>query len=292
MTRKKKKITYNQLKIECIICKNRKERRHMEKIKKLLEEKRKYYLEIANMASKSLEKAPQSGNLRIVHSHGAVQYYLCEDGGDTNGKYIQKKNHSLVYQLAQRDYDKKVLRSARAKVEWIERILKKTPKDDLVEIYEKSKDRKKLIHPYEISDEEYRMWWESEEYSGKEFKENTPEIYTEKGERVRSKSEKLIADKLYMMNIPYRYEYPIKLKKIGIVYPDFFILNVAKRKEFILEHFGMMDNPEYAEKAIRKIRTYEKNGIFQGEQLLLTYETSQKPIDIRGLERMLERFIL
>ena len=264
----------------------------MEKIKKLLEEKRKYYLEIANMASKSLEKAPQSGNLRIVHSHGAVQYYLCEDGGDTNGKYIQKKNHSLVYQLAQRDYDKKVLRSARAKVEWIERILKKTPKDDLVEIYEKSKDRKKLIHPYEISDEEYRMWWESEEYSGKEFKENTPEIYTEKGERVRSKSEKLIADKLYMMNIPYRYEYPIKLKKIGIVYPDFFILNVAKRKEFILEHFGMMDNPEYAEKAIRKIRTYEKNGIFQGEQLLLTYETSQKPIDIRGLERMLERFIL
>ncbi len=264
----------------------------MDKIRELLEKKREYYGKIASQASKSLEKAPQSGNLRIVHSHGAVQYYLCEGGGDTNGKYIRKENNTLAYELAQRDYDKKILCSAGAKIEWIEKVMKKLPEDDLVEIYEKSQDRKKLIQPYEMSDSDYRIWWESQKYQGKDFGENTPEIYTEKGERVRSKSEKLIADKLYMMNIPYRYEYPIKLRKAGIIYPDFLLLNVASRKEYILEHFGMMDNPEYAEKAVRKIRTYEKNGIFQGDKLLLTYETSHIPIDMREVGELLERFCL
>ena len=47
------------------------------------------------------------------------------------------------------------------------------------------------------------------------------EIYTERGERVRSKSEKIIADKLFLQNIPYHYERPIYLKGFGMVYPDF-----------------------------------------------------------------------
>lgn len=261
----------------------------MDKIRTLLEEKKEYYSKIISQASKSLEKAPQSGNLRIVHSHGTAQYYLCE-GGDTNGKYIRREKNGIAYKLAQRDYDRKILRSADAKVNWLEKTIKKLPKDDLVELYEKSPDRKKLIRPYEMSDADFREWWECQKYQGKDFRENAPEIYTERGERVRSKSEKLIADKLYKMNIPYRYEYPIKLGKVGTIYPDFLLLNVAQRREYILEHFGMMDNPEYAEKAVRKIRTYEKNGIFQGDRLLLTYETSQTPIDMRAVEELLERF--
>ena len=41
------------------------------------------------------------------------------------------------------------------------------------------------------------MKWYEEEYQGKEFKEGTPLILTEKGERVRSKSEKILADYFY-----------------------------------------------------------------------------------------------
>lgn len=264
----------------------------MEKIRELLEQKKEYYREIANRASESIKKAPKSGNLRIIHSHGTEQYYLCRGGGDTNGTYIRKENRILAHQLAQRDYDKKILQSVDEKLDRIDRILKKLPQDDLVALYEKSPNRKKLVRPYVMSDEEYRMCWENQKYQGKDFSEATSEIYTEKGERVRSKSEKLIADLLHRMNIPYRYEYPIKLGKIGTIYPDFYLLHVAKRKEYILEHFGMMDNPGYAENAIRKIRAYEKNGILQGERLILTYETSQTPIDMRAVEKMLKRFCL
>lgn len=83
-------------------------------------------------------------------------------------------------------------------------------------------------------------------------------IITEKGEAVRSKSEKIIADKLYMKEIPYVYEQPLYLKGYGYVVPDFKILNVRTKKEYYLEHFGMMDDYEYAKNAIKKIECFQK----------------------------------
>ena len=76
----------------------------------------------------------------------------------------------------------------------------------------------------------------------------------------------MIADKLYMMDIPYKYEYPISLSPYGIIYPDFVVLNVKERKEVIIEHFGMMDNPEYAAGAVQKIDMYIKNGYIPGKK--------------------------
>ena len=76
-----------------------------------------------------------------------------------------------------------------------------------------------------------------------------------RGERVRSKSEILIANSLNEMNIQYRYEYPIRISNTTF-YPDFYILNLRRRKEYIWEHFGRMDDIEYARNAIRKIRYF------------------------------------
>lgn len=73
------------------------------------------------------------------------------------------------------------------------------------------------------------------EYRGKGFDESTSEFYTAKGEKVRSKSEVIIADVLSREGIPYRYEYPLYLKGIGKVHPDFTVLNVKQRKEIYWE---------------------------------------------------------
>ena len=67
--------------------------------------------------------------------------------------------------------------------------------------------------------------WITKEYAGKEFQEDTPVILTEKGERVRSKSEKIMADYFYRNGIEYKYECPLYLKGMGIVYPDFTFLS-------------------------------------------------------------------
>lgn len=53
----------------------------------------------------------------------------------------------------------------------------------------------------------------------------------------------------------------------------------------------MMDNPEYCKSAIEKINMYEENGIYLGEKLFVTFESSLKPIDIKHLDSLLERIL-
>ena len=127
--------------------------------------------------------------------------------------------------------------------------------------------RQLLVTPVEpIWEKELVRWYDSE-YHGKEFYEGTAEIVTEKGERVRSKSEKILADYFYRNNILYQYERPLYLKGYGTVYPDFTFLSKKTRKEIYWEHEGMMDKPEYAKSAVKKIESYQRNGIHLGERL-------------------------
>ena len=69
-------------------------------------------------------------------------------------------------------------------------------------------------------------------------------------------------------------------------------MNVRKRKEFYLEHFGIMDDPEYSEKAIKKLEDYAKNKIYIGKNLLVTFETRHKPLEMKVVEQMIKEFIL
>lgn len=91
--------------------------------------------------------------------------------------------------------------------------------------------------------------------------------------------------------IPYRYEYPLYLNGIGSIYPDFTVLNVRLRKELFWEHLGMMDDTIYVEKAIQKITYYEENGIFPGDNLILTYETKQNPLNQKTVKLMIQHYL-
>lgn len=49
----------------------------------------------------------------------------------------------------------------------------------------------------------------------------------------------------------------------------------------------MMDKQEYARNAVRKIELYQKNGIYPGERLILTFETEQSMLNQNILEKFL-----
>ena len=132
--------------------------------------------------------------------------------------------------------------------------------------------------------------WMNEAYKGKEFQEGTMMILSEKGERVRSKSEKILADYFFRNGIPYKYEKPLLLKGYGTVYPDFTLFSPKLRKEIYWEHEGRMDDPVYARSAVKKIYGYEQNGIFEGERLILTYETEETVMNTRDIERKLAQY--
>ena len=81
-------------------------------------------------------------------------------------------------------------------------------------------------------------------------------------------------------------------KKRVIVRPDFTVLNVRLRIRRFHEHLGKMDDPDYIRKTIYKLRLYEQNGIYVGDQLVLTYESSLQPLDMKHLDIMIKRYFL
>lgn len=197
---------------------------------------------------------------------------------------------TLVKRLAQRDYDLCIIKKAEERIKAIEHFLELYDRTCLKKLYQKTNSyRTALIAPTVLSDEEFVRQWQALEYKGKPFEDDENIILTERGERVRSKSEKIIADKLYALGIPCRYEYPLVLSGGVKVYPDFTILRMTTREEVYLEHFGMMDDLEYVETALYKLSSYEKNGIYLGVNLFVTHETGKRALNTKGLDGLMRK---
>lgn len=263
----------------------------MEDVKKVLSKELDWLKKLDIKLKLILRNIPKD-TLKISYSHGIAQYSVRPEGEKGNGRYLKKKEKHIAQRIAQRDYDRVLEKKVVERIDKLERILGMCQIEDLTDVYENLPPaRKQLVEPRILSDEMYARQWEEAEHKGKAFDEHMPKFYTEKGHAVRSKSEKIIADKLYSMAISYRYEYPLNLKGFGIIYPDFKVLNKRTRKEYYWEHFGRMDDPNYCEKAIKKINTYIKNGIYPGEQLITTFETSEYPLDVKVLEDIIQKYV-
>jgi len=245
--------------------------------------------ELEKKTAKIIKNAPDE-HLRCVNSKGYYQYYA-------GGKYLGKDKRNYTKQIAQREYCEKLQKE----IKEYKKVLQKTKdlyqKNSLENIYrELYPGRKQLVEPLVRPTEDIIEEFENSEYEGKTFdRENTTEFYTMKEERVRSKSEKIIADELYRYGIPYKYEMPLELdnwnKKV-IIYPDFTTLNCRTGKKWIIEHFGMMDKPSYYESTMYKLDTYEKNNFLLGESLILFHETSTSPLNVNVVRKYIELYLM
>ena len=77
----------------------------------------------------------------------------------------------------------------------------------------------------------------------------------------------------------------------GIIYPDFTLLSPKTGKEIYWEHEGMMDNQEYARKAVQKIESYQMNDIYPNDRLILTFETKQCVLNSKIIENLTARYL-
>ena len=185
-----------------------------------------------------------------------------------------------------------VIKKAEARLKQIKKITKDYSDDEIEKLYTSlHADRQALVTPVEPTWKQLLDKWYAEEYQGKEFQEGTAVILTERGERVRSKSEKILADFFYRRNILYKYEKPLYLKGYGTVYPDFTFLSKKTRQEIYWEHEGMMDRQEYARSAVRKIESYQKNKIYPGDRLILTFETEQSVLNSNVIEELVNQYL-
>lgn len=265
-------------------------------MKKFLEELQKQVREnksIIKTAEGNISKAPR-GTLRITHSKARALYYQSfpEQEGKSRYHYIRKENMNIAAALAQKDYDMRVVEAAKKQNRVISDFLRLYDPYSVISIFENLKpERKHLISPCKLSDAEYTAEWLSKQAETAPFRPEGLIYLTERGEMVRSKSEKIIADKLFSSGIPYKYECPLMLDSGITVHPDFTILLIKTREEKYWEHLGMMDNMGYISHALEKIEQYERTGILPGQDLILTHETSERPLDIKILNKIIGTLI-
>lgn len=108
---------------------------------------------------------------------------------------------------------------------------------------------------------------------------------TSKGHMVRSKSELVIANMLFEAGVAYEYEKPIDAPetKKGRLFPDFSFADAAGDR-LIWEHFGRMDDPNYANGKEWKMKWYSAHGFTEGVNLFITEETLASGLDSHRLK--------
>lgn len=158
----------------------------------------------------------------------------------------------------------------------------------LADIAEKKAHRHQLFSEFVTLLEGYTNTFEFHKAVGEHLgidKFNSNRIHqTLAGDRVRSKSEVIIANILHQSGIEYQYEEVLFAPDGSWRWPDF-TLNV-KGKTYYWEHLGMLDNEEYAREWKIKKAWYEQH--FSG-RLITTEETSTLSQETRTIVENLSR---
>ena len=258
----------------------------------LLHDLEKEIRELSEMEKKiriRLQNAPE-GSLYINQTQKGkyIQYYLYHEGKRI---YLPVKEHSKASSYAQKEYDEKVIEIIRGRLQSAKHLLEQYKRKIVNEYAEMPAAKRKLIIPIEPTDEAFvKEWYDQHPDCANPYPIHS-ELYTERGEMVRSKSEKILADLFYRRKIPYVYEPKLELGNGKTIYPDFLLLDVERRKTYIYEHFGMMDSPDYVKGAMEKLGLYSEQGYWYGDTLLFSFETSVSPLNTKNVERMLSQFL-
>lgn len=259
---------------------------------KQMSERKEELEQFLNIKTQALKNAPD-GFLRVSKKHNSMQYYHRTGRSKYECFYLNRNQNKIAAALAQKDYDCKIAIELKAEIKALIKALDAYQPKRLNDIYLKlHKYRKPLITTIILPDEEYVSRWLSFEFEKKLFRQDAPEYYTARNERVRSKSEIIIADTLNRFNVPYRYECPLQIRGCGTVHPDFTCLNIRTRKEFLWEHNGKMSDADYADYATKRIDMYTLAGYSADENLILTYETVNKPLNSRVIEYYIRKLLL
>lgn len=235
-----------------------------------------------------------TGILATKKNHGKIRYYQRAGKSDTTGKYLSQKEEKAIRELEEKAYYSDLQKATAKQIEVFSKIEKLlgSIEEPMATYLKIPKARKHLIKPLilDYSKSAIRDWDDFPDTVNAQDKKFM--FKTKGGEIVRSKSELIIADRLKAAGIPYHYEYPVNVAKRWVYYPDFTALNVRTGEIYYWEHFGLMDNPSYCEKALAKIENYAAGGITQGNNLIVSMESEKHQLNTQYIDRMISLYLL
>ena len=262
-------------------------------------------------------------NFKIINGNPAF-YCRTKDGKQT---YLRLSEKEQIRELSSLYYDRKLKAAAIKEKKQIDScisILEKDPEVSDVDIVTDKipkaiKDNAVLS---ELTDEGYARRWQEGNRVVKKRRTRRKDDYhrfkTLRGDYVGSKSEVIIADRLYVSGIPYHYEVAFTpevtpdtsrpvfdqfgriagFEVIGYtpeesdtLHPDFYVLNKRTRKAYFWEHLGKMDDSEYCRKNFNRFMRILDAGYVIGEDLLVTHEDSRNPLMTESIDRIIEKYL-
>jgi len=268
--------------------------KNLENYKKQLKEQEEYLKALIKKSDKNLEKYKdiQDKRIRISYSNGCKQFLMYNK--DTKEiTYVKNSKQKAVAKILQRDYELALNKKLKELYKKLSRFNSTYDFEDVKRIYDDlHATKKELVIPMIESDEQFVARWLLEHQGEQNDYPEEARIYTANGERVRSKSEKIIADLFLKYNVPYRYEPKLVIGNNHIINPDFVVLNVRERKTIYWEHLGLIEMESYAVKNLKKINDYNIAGYELGEDLIISMETSEKVFDSRRIEDLIVKYCI
>ena len=238
-----------------------------------------------NSLEERLKSFPE-GILKVKSIKSGSYYYY--RNGDTI-RYLGKDDTGFIKQLVQKNYVAHAAKVAKQEAHLLQNVISKYPDPAVEDLYDNLPEaRRKFATPIFFTDEECAKNWLSIPFTPKPFSKDAPEYYTARGERVRSKSEVIIADRLFAKGIPYKYECPLMTRN-GIIHPDYTILRLSDRKILYHEHCGKMGDPGYVSDMLDRVDLYAHENIYVGNRLFLTFESENHPFDLSYLDDFIEK---
>ena len=263
-------------------------------------------------------------NIRV--RNGKSELYCRTKDGSLS--YLNHANEKLIKKLASDYYERKMKAIALREKKQIDSCIAILEKDkDISDVDNTSKLIPEAVTEYavlsELTAEGYARKWQNSNNVVKKRRSHKQDDYhkykTLRGEYVGSKSEVIIADRLFVKGIPYHYEIAftpeaiidksrpvidetgrlLGYEAIGFgpdsldtLHPDFYVLNKRTRKAYYWEHLGKMDDPEYCRKIFNRFMRILDAGYVIGEDLLVTHEDSKNPLMTESIDRIIERYLL
>ena len=237
----------------------------------------------------SLKQAPE-GTIEFKFHKGKVRFYRHLKGEPD--KYLGKDKDAVIKALIQKRLDLEMLKVSQKEKKALEGALESIGIESREKVWAQFPGvLKGYVKVDESVNDGYIKSWQSQWPLAKEDKEH--KFKTSRGDYVRSKSEHIIAEILYKMGVPYWYEKPIVFEHGLFIYtPDFQVMNPKTYKEYYWEHFGMIDNKKYCNDMKGKLEIYAEYGIFPGKNLIMTFESADKPLNVENVERQIKEYLL
>lgn len=266
--------------------------------KEELEEMLSYYRDLVKDYNRVISNSPD-GSLYYQKKENRIQFlYAHSVDGKKKREGINHKTE-LIKALARKKFAEKSLKIIEANVDSLQKCIDSIKPFDCDEVVKSMGDAYSLI-PNEFFFDRYLVTinlnldgaiqarvnrhreWGNAPYNQSNYMVEMKKNVTSRGIRVRSKSEALITEMLYRIyDIPNHYEQVQTIDGITIC-PDF-TFEDSEGKLFYWEHLGMMDNPEYAERNLKKLNRYYNVGIVPGDNLILSFDRKGK-IDMKYIE--------